>query len=160
MEEATSKVHVRLAVEDGWPPVAFEELEARPLGDHRYQLMSPPAFAEQLAIGDVVSVEQHEAPAPAPEQVWVDSVIESSGHSTVRVVFFQAAGQESEEGLRRDLEGLGVRVYETGFQGLIAVDIPGEVDYRSVREVLGEGESRELWDFDEGAISHLHDYES
>lgn len=158
MEEATSKVHVRLAVEDGWPPVAFEELEAKPLGDHRYQLLSPPAFAEQLAIGDVVSVEHPEP--PEAEQVWVDSVIESSGHSTVRVVFIQAAGQEAESGLRRDLEGLGARVHDTGFQGLIAVDIPGEVDYRAVRELLGEGESRELWDFDEGAISHLHDYES
>lgn len=162
MEEATSKVRVRLAVEDGWPPVAFEELEAKPLRDDCYQLLSPPAFAVRLAIGDVVSVERHASPElePEPEQVWVDSVIKSSGHSTVRVVFFQAAGQESEEGLRRGLKDLGAQVYETGFQGLITVDIPGEVDYRAVREILGEGESRELWDFDEGAISHLHDYES
>ena len=158
MEEATSEVHVRLAVEDGWPPVAFEVLAAKPLGDHRYQLLSPPAFAEQLAIGDVVSVEHPEV--PDPEQVWVDSVIESSGHSTVRVVFFEAAGAEAESALRRDLEALGAQVHGTGFQGLIAVDIPGEVDYRAVRELLGEGESQELWDFDEGAISHLHDYES
>jgi len=158
MEEATSKVHVRLAVEGGWPPVAFEELEARPLRDDCYQLLSPPTFAVRLAIGDVVSVEFQES--SEPEQVWVDSVVKSGGHSTVRVVFIQAAGQEPEEGLRRDLKGLGAQVYETGFQGLIAVDIPGEVDYRAVREILGEGESRELWDFDEGAISHLHDYES
>ncbi|MEZ0112850.1 hypothetical protein ABH920_006874 [Catenulispora sp. EB89] len=158
MEEATSKVHVRLDVEDGWPPVAFEALEARPLRDDCYQLLSPPTFAVRLAIGDVVSVELQES--SEPEQVWVDSVVKSGGHSTVRVVFFPAAGREAEPGLRRDLEGLGARVHDTGFQSLIAVDIPGEVDYRAVRELLSEGESQELWEFDEGAISRLHDYES
>jgi hypothetical protein len=43
---------------------------------------------------------------------------------------------------------------------MIAVDIPGEVNYDSVRSVLEEGESRKFWEFDEGAISHLHDYDS
>jgi len=156
MKERMSKVHVRLATEGGWPPVAFEELDAKFLGDHRYQLLSPPAFAKRLAVGDVVHVEHY----GLPEQIWVDSVIESSGHSTVRVIFFQAAGRESEDSLKREFDGLGVRVYETAFQGLIAVDIPAEVDYRFVRAILDEGESRKLWDFDEGAISHVHDYGS
>jgi len=156
MEEHISRIHVRLAVEGGWPPVAFEELEAKPLGDHRYRLLSPPAFAKRLAVGDVVHVEHH----GSPEQAWVDSVIEPSGHSTVRVIFFEAAGHASEESLRRELEGLGVQIHETGLRGLIAVDIPGEVSYPSVRALLDEGESQGRWEFDEGTISRLHDYDS
>src|SRR5882724_7449937 len=122
--ERTYKIHVRLAVEGGWPPVAFEEVEAKHLGDHQYQLVSPPAFAKRLGVGDVVRVAHH----GSPEQAWVDSVIESSGHSTVRVIFFQAAGPEPEVNLRRELDHLGVQIHETTFDGLIALDIPGDVN--------------------------------
>ncbi|MYW65531.1 DUF4265 domain-containing protein [Streptomyces sp. SID8379] len=152
MEHAT-KVHVRLAVEGGWPPVAFEEVSVKALGDHLYELASPPAFANRLAVGDVVRVVHH----GSPEQVWVDSIIESSGHSTVRVVFFRAAGQDSEDNLRRELVRLGAKIHETTLDGMISVDIPAEVDYEAVRTVLQEGESRNFWEFDEGAISSLHD---
>lgn len=151
-----SKVHVRLAVEGGWPPVAFEEMTAKFVGDHRYELVSPPVFASRLAVGDVVGVAHH----GSPEQPWVESVIESSGHSTVRVIFFRAAGHEPEANLRRKLDRIGAQIHKTSFRGMIAVDIPGEVNYNSVRSVLKEGESRKLWEFDEGAISHLHGYDS
>ncbi|WP_158587973.1 DUF4265 domain-containing protein [Actinomadura logoneensis] len=144
-----------MTVEGGWPPVAFEELEARPRGDHRYELASPPVFAHRLAVGDVVRVVHH----GSPEQVWVDSLIEPSGHSTVRVIFFRAAGREPENELRRELDRLGVNIHETTYDGMISADIPGEVNYGSVRAALDEGESRGLWEFDEGVISNLHDCE-
>lgn len=150
------KVHVRLAVEGSWPPVDFEELTAKPLGDHRYELVSPPAFAKRLAVGDVVRVVHY----GTPEQPWVDSVIDSSGHSTVRVIFFQKAGREPEDHLRRELDRMGVQIHETSFRGMIALDIPGEVNYDSVSAILKEGESRKFWEFDEGGISRLHDRDS
>ncbi|MEV4258295.1 DUF4265 domain-containing protein [Spirillospora sp. NPDC049652] len=150
--QRTSKVHVRLTVEGGWPPVAFEELEARPRGDHRFELTSPPAFARRLAVRDVVRVAHH----GSPEQVWVESLIEPGGHSTVRVIFFEAAGREPEVDLRRELDRLGARIYETGFQGMISVDIPGGVDFDSARAFLDDGESRNFWEYDEGVISNLH----
>jgi hypothetical protein len=153
--EHTSKVHIRLTVEGGWPPVAFEEVEAKSLGDHQYELVSPPVFAKRLAVGDIVRVVHH----GSPEQVWVDSVVDSGGHSTVRVIFFQAAGQEAEDNLRRELDRLGSRIHETGLQGMIAVDIPSDVHYASVYAILNEGESRKLWEFEEGAISRHHDYD-
>ncbi|MFJ7629275.1 DUF4265 domain-containing protein [Streptomyces sp. NPDC097595] len=148
-----AKIHVRLCVEGGWPPVAFEEVSAKPLGDHLYELVSPPAFAKRLAVGDVVRVVHH----GSPEMVWVDSIIESSGHSTARVIFFRAAGPEPENTLKGDLSRLGVKIHETAMDGMIAIDIPGPVDYEAVRAVLQEGESRRFWEFDEGAISPLHD---
>ncbi|WP_328452551.1 DUF4265 domain-containing protein [Streptomyces sp. NBC_00386] len=154
--ERTIKVHVRLTVEGGWPPVAFEEVEVKSLGDHLCELASPPAFAKRLAVGDVVRVVHH----GSPEQIWVDSIIESSGHSTVRVIFFRAAGSDPEDNLRRELVRLGAKIHETAMDGMIAVDIPGKVDYEAVRAVLREGESRNFWEFDEGAISPLHDQEA
>lgn len=155
MERAT-KIHIRLNVEGGWPPVTFEEVEAKPLGGHRYELMSPPVFAKRLAVGDIVGVAHH----GSPEQVWVDSVIESGGHSTVRVIFFQGAGQEPEDHVRRELDRLGVRIYETDFEGMIAVDVPSNVHYAPVYATLNEGESRKLWEFDEGAIASHHEYDA
>lgn len=148
-----SKVHVRLAIDGGWPPVASEELEAKFLGDHQYELASPPAFAKRLAVGDVVRVVHH----GSPEQVWVESLMESSGHSTVRVIFFRSAGSDPEIFLRGNLDRLGVRIHNTDFDGMIALDIPSDVNYGLVREILNDGELRKFWEFDEGAISSFHD---
>jgi hypothetical protein len=150
--DRTSKVHVRLSIENGWPPVAFEELDAKFLGDHQYELISPPVFAKRLAVGDIVRVAHY----GSPECPWVDSLIESNGHSTVRVIFFQAAERESKDNLERELILIGAHIHETDFLGMIAVDIPGEVDYEPVYSLLKEGESRKFWEFDEGMISHMH----
>lgn len=151
--EHASKVHIHLAVEDGWPPVQAEEVEATSVGDHACRLLSPPAFARGLAVGDVVRVTHY----GSPQQPWVESVLESSGHSTVRVIFFRSAGDAPEGDLRVELDRLGVHVYETFFDGLITIDVPASVNYHAVRSVLSEGESRKLWEFEEGAISQTHD---
>lgn len=146
-------LHIRLTREGGWPPVESEEVKGKNVGDHECEILSPPSFAKRLAVGDIVRVAHY----GSPEQPWIDSVIESSGHSTVRVIFFRAAGSKVEDDLRRELDGLGARIHETGFHGLISVDVPPEADYAILRAVLEEGESEKKWEFDEGAISHLHD---
>lgn len=89
-------------------------------------------------MGDLVRVAHY----GAPEMPWIDSLIESSGRSTVRVIFFRAAGRKSEDSLRSELDLLGVRIHETDFQGLISLDIPPSADYGAIRAVLEEGESQ------------------
>ena len=151
--DETLNLHIRLTGEGGWPPFEFEEVEGRVVGDHECEILSPPSFAKRLAVGDIVRVAHH----GAPETLWIDSLVEPSGrHSTVRVIFFRSAGQESEHDLRRELGRLGARIYESNFQGLISVDIPPSADYEVIRAVLEEGESRKNWEFDEGKISEVH----
>jgi hypothetical protein len=149
----TLKLHIRLTGEGGWPPVEFEEVSGKVVGDHEYEILSPPSFAKQLAVGDIVRVAHY----GAPEVPWIDSLVESSGHSTVRVIFFRVTEQKIEDRLRRELDRLGAHIYETSFQGMVSVDIPPGADYGLIRAVLEEGESRKNWEFDEGKISRLHD---
>ncbi|MEU7174583.1 DUF4265 domain-containing protein [Micromonospora tulbaghiae] len=150
--DETVKLHIRLTSESGWPPVEFEEVEGRAVGDHECEILSPPSFAKRLAVGDVVRVAHY----GSPEMPWIESLIESSDHSTVRVIFFRAAGQKGEDGLRRELDLLGVHIYETNFQGLVSLDIPPSADYGDIRAALEEGESQKSWEFEEGKISKSH----
>lgn len=146
-------LHIRLTPEGGWPPVASEEVEGRVVGDHEFEILTPPSFARRLAVGDVVRVAHY----GSPEQPWIDSIVTSGGHSTVRVIFFRAVGQEVEAELRQELGRLGARIHDTNLKGMVSVDIPPEADYGTIRGVLDEGESLKRWEFDEGAISSRHD---
>lgn len=149
----TVNVHIHLNPEGGWPPVAAEEVEALPLEEHRFRLISPPAFAKRLAVGDVVRVVHY----GSPEVPWVEEIIESGGHSTIRVIFFRSKGDSPEADLRSKMKRFGVQVFETPFQGLVAIDVPQDVSYKAIRDYLSAGEDRKLWEFEEGAISLAHD---
>ena len=153
--EGTTILHIRLASDGNWPPVAFEEIEAFPLGEDRFRLASPPAFAKRLAVGDTVRIARY----GSPEVPWIDGLVEKSGHSTIRVIFFKSAGEAPEGELRLKMRQLGVSVVETSFDGLVAMDVPADVDYGAVLDYLASGEERKLWEFEEAAVSPSHDAE-
>jgi hypothetical protein len=152
MDSATT-IHIRLASDGNWPPVAFEEVKAFPVSGDRFRVASPPAFARRLAVGDIVRVARY----GTPEQPWIEDLIEPGGHSTVRVIFFRSAGSGHEKDLRSKISQFGARVFETSLEGLVAIDVPADVDYGIVREYPAAREDRKLWEFEEGAISAIHD---
>ena len=51
---STEKIEFRLEVEDGFPPISVESLNARPIEDDRFEILNTPFFAESVAYGDVV----------------------------------------------------------------------------------------------------------
>ena len=145
-------LHVRLNQEDGWPPVGMEEIRGIASGDHEYVVASTPWFARELAIGDVVRVAHH-GDSGTP---WLDELVSSGSHSTVRVIVFSAAGPEAVERLWSDLKATGCVVTQTTFKGLTAVDVPADVDYGSVVSLLSVAEDRGVCEYEEGAISEKH----
>jgi hypothetical protein len=136
------QLHIKLRQDEtGYPPFSAEEVAATEVGDHQYRLESTPAFAFGLAQGDIVRA-QHYGP-----ELWVEELLQSSGHGTVRVV---ALGAHSMETPRVALEEMGCSVSPTVIDGMIAVDVPPHIDFNPVEEFLRSGRETSSWDFNIG----------
>ncbi|HEX5597590.1 MAG TPA: DUF4265 domain-containing protein [Micromonosporaceae bacterium] len=142
-------LQLRLQQDDVWPPFDCEEVRGQPVGDHRYRVLTPPAFAKRLAVDDIVT-----ASPDATGRMWINAMVERGAHSTIRVILLQP-GRESE--LTSALTAQGCRVGPSPLPGLLTVDVPESVDYAEVRSLLEAGERRGEWEFQESAVSLHHD---
>jgi hypothetical protein len=150
MTESEAQVlHIRLQQDDQWPPFDCEEVLGEPEGERRYRLLTAPAFARRLAVGDVVTAHRD-----STGWLWIDGVVQRGDHSTVRVLVRRA---EAESGLSAALDAQGCRVSSSPLPDLLVVDVPGPVDYAAVRALLEEGERQGDWEYQEAAISLHHD---
>jgi hypothetical protein len=145
-------LHIRLTRDtSGWPPFDSEEIEADELQEEEFRLRRPPAFAKRLAAGDVVRVGRY-----TDSQVpWVEEIIESSEHSTVRIIVRKGIDDSIVTNL---IEALQLRAWPTPLAGLFAVDIPADRDYSVIRATLLSRQAAGDIDFEEGALSARHDY--
>lgn len=135
-------LHVKLRQDgSGYPPFAAEEVEATEVGDHLYRLETAPSFAFGLATGDVVRVAHYGA------DMWIEEIVEPSGHSTVRVV---SLGSNSVDAPKKALEDLGCSTFKSLIDGMIVVDVPPTVDFDLVRSYLVAGREESVWDFSVG----------
>ena len=124
----SSHVRVRICVHDV-PGIAGETLWAKPLGNDRFQIANVPLFAEGINFGDVVLV-----CSDGDMGLTVRSVVERSGHRTVRVT----VSMESSS-LRLFLESLvllfGVNI-EGLAQGIYAIDVPPGANLLALHQLL------------------------
>lgn len=141
-------LHVRVQQDERWPPFDQEEVLGQPVGDGRYRILTPPAFAKRLSVDDVVLVSHHDGSA------WVDTVVEAGSHSTIRVLVLRS---EAEAQLIAALVALGCRVSTSPVPGLLVADVPKAADYVDIRHFLEEGEKQADWEFQEAAVSMHHD---
>lgn len=147
-----SQRHVKIIVpleqdEDGYPPVGSERLWALHVGEGRYQIDNIPFFARDLAWGDVVSAVPEEG---AEEGVLrYDQVLQSSGHSTFRILVHDETQMSELCGL---MERLGCDTERSHLPRLVAIDIPPSVPLAAVRQALSPGVSQERWAYEESCI--------
>jgi len=144
MTEMT-KVHVSLL--NHWM-CAGESLWASPVEGEpeHFKLENVPYFTYGLALGDVVrAVETADHPRE------VVSIIQPSGHRTLRIAFTDKADEGSAKAVIEDLHTrFKVRV-ERGSGPLWAVSVPPEADYEECCDVLrGHAIEDEILDFESG----------
>ena len=139
------KVVVKLEKdEDDYPPVDYEGLWARPLGEGLFQIDNVPFFATGIAYGDIVSA------MPEQQELRFQEVVRPSGHSTLRLIIYDEKEVPSVKAL---LEQLGCAIEQSHIPGLISVDVPPAVSLAMVRQLLDEGEAQERWGYEEACLA-------
>lgn len=108
-----------------------------------YRIDSIPFFARGLAWGDVVAVS-----LDADGGMRFTELVAASGHSTVRVLLSSA---DDVNPVRDELRVMGCDSELCGVL-LVAVDVPPNVSYASVRTYLEKGEADGKFEFEEGCL--------
>lgn len=139
------KVIFDLEVVDDYPPVASEGVWCTPLENGDFQVDNIPFYVPGLALGDIVSAEEEDG------VLFGTGVTDQNGHSTVRVVFFNAAVVDE---VRALLEASGCSWESMKDSSFTAVDVPPEVDYDKVIEILTVRADTDDLDFEESCIQH------
>lgn len=130
-----------------WPPCERESLWAEKIGTRVARLLNVPYYAKGVAYLDEVNVRDLTLPNgmnsdDVDQNVFdFDSVSKHSGHATVRAILISERHRRNAEEAISRIERLGCR-WESADQGLLAIDIPPEVDQRDVMEVLEASASR------------------
>ncbi|WP_218130027.1 DUF4265 domain-containing protein [Pseudonocardia oroxyli] len=109
--------------------IATEQLWARRIGADQFELCCIPFFVYDLALGDVVEVD---------DSSLVRSVLSPSGRYVFRV-FFERSNLVFRDEIVRGLESLQ-SIYEWSSASLLAVDARDEAHASIVAEYLADGE--------------------
>ena len=123
----------------------IESLWALPIGDN-YKIDNIPFFIQGISCGDIVSSKIING------ELFIDSLVEASGNSTIRIVFFDINLLNQ---TRETLKQLGCDSELSHLPNLISVNIPAEVNYRTlILPYLKEGQARNNWDYEEACLAH------
>ncbi|MBO9632583.1 MAG: DUF4265 domain-containing protein [Chitinophagaceae bacterium] len=110
-----------------------------------YRIEGIPLFTPAISRGDIVSAIEEE------DQLHFEMVLDSSGHSTIQVVFFDNRYLET---ALKDLENMGCSWEASREKRLVAVDVPDDVQYSLVLHYFEVGEEESKWTYKESCLSH------
>lgn len=111
--------------------------------DEYYKVDNIPFFIKNVSLGDIVSVEDDDG------ELFFDDIIETSGHSTIQIVFFD---QSKAESIEKSLEERGCHWEGSHIKSLISVDIPSEVNYEPIKKFLDDLESLKILEYREACL--------
>jgi hypothetical protein len=129
--------------EEDYPPAAYENLWATPMGEGLFRICNIPFFARSIALGDVVSA--------VPEQglLCFREVVQPSGHSTLRLMVYDEAQVPA---ILEHFHQLGCDSERSHIPGLIALDVPPAVSMAALKQELESGFTQERWDYEEACL--------
>jgi hypothetical protein len=151
--EKMVKVGFRLERDqDNYPPADWEWLWASRVSDSTFKIDNIPFFAKLISYGDVVEVKQTNT------GLIFNTLVQPSGHSTVRVIVHRRGRSDEQlqvvvEDVRVAMRAMGCSVEKSHIPGLIAVDVPPEVNYQSVAAFLSKKESEGLLGYEEACLA-------
>jgi hypothetical protein len=139
------KVVFDLDVEDGYPPVASEGLWCQKSEAGEYVVDNVPFYVVGVSLGDTVSASLEDG------NYFCDGILSGGGHSTIRVVFFDANVVDA---VRAGLELLQCAWESMKVGTFTAVDVPPEADYDQVLAYLQKFSDERALEFEESCIQH------
>lgn len=140
------KIFFDLDRDDDYPPFEVESVRAVKIVDGMFRIDNIPFYVRGIALGDVVR-----ATLTGNGALHFDSIAKTSGHSTLRIVFFEANVRDY---VCKELEALGCQ-WEGAYEpSLIAVDVPPSSNLAAVLKILVDGCENGFLDYEEGVIRH------
>lgn len=131
--------------EQGWPPAGSERLWALHVGADTARLDNVPFFVRGYALGDVVRF------ATDREGVhWVQEAVRYSDCCTIRII---PGPDEGLDGALAAFAPYGVTGEGLPKFGMVALNVPGDVDIAAVKKLLLEGETDGRWEYEEGCVT-------
>lgn len=122
--------------------ISEESIWVQPVGIN-YKIDNIPFYAPNLALNDVISVENDEG------ILYFDELIEASGHATIQLIFFQ--GKESGKVLEH-LEKMGCTWEGMKDQPYFAINVPPTIDYKGVKDFLDDKLKSKVLDYKEACL--------
>lgn len=127
---------------DGYPPVDWESLWAKKVGDD-YVIDNIPFFCYGISWGDIIEAKSID------EELHFISHLKSSGHQTIRII---PAKRDIVSDITRELKELGCDTEYDDHHRLIAVDVPPSSSFKTVLAYLNQAESDGILEYEEAAI--------
>lgn len=124
------------------------------VGGNLYRIDNVPFFVFGVSCDDVVVAELDQLLS-----LHYVSLEEESGHSTIRVVLYEGTPDgtplsERMQLLREQMKAIGCPSEQSHIPGLVAIDVPPNVNYELVRDILDRGLKQELWSYEEATLAH------
>lgn len=139
-EEALEKIRIDLP--NHWA-IGGESLWATPLGNDLYRIENVPFYAYGLNFHDVVK-----ATSDSDELMSeIRELVESSGHRTFRIFFYNSLDKQSQEKVLDSLEELFVS-YERADEICLSLDMQANGNYQAVFDRLDELEKENILGFE------------
>lgn len=117
-----------LDVDDGWPPVAVEEVPHEKVSGG-FRILTAPLFVRDLSVGDIILVERDEM-----GYVTSWSHVSRSGHTTIWLMCLQQTSATA--GILDDLREIGCDTVSAAQLGIYAVDVPPAISMERVDALL------------------------
>ncbi|MEV5283191.1 DUF4265 domain-containing protein [Streptomyces sp. NPDC052811] len=144
------KVHFRMDVdEDGWPPVSIESLWAVDLGDGTVRLDNTPWFVRGVASDDIIRVEIDDEGVR-----WAGETVRASENCTIRLIVLKDGGSAAApQSVLEIFHRLGTTDEGVEQFRMVALDVPPNADLRQIQKLLGHGEAKGWWHWEEGCVT-------
>jgi hypothetical protein len=145
-DEVFKKISFELEQDaDGYPPDKWESLWASEAEGGLYSVDNIPFYVKGISSGDKVSARAD------GDQLVFQKLVEPSSNSVFRLYLSNASTMQA---VRDQFRGLGVETELSNLPKLVALEVPGTVNFGPVANLLGEGAASGRWEYEEGVLRH------
>jgi hypothetical protein len=131
------KIEFPLAVDDGYPPINVESLNAKPVENGQFEILNSPFFVEGVAYGDHVAAVEHQN-----GRLVFEATTAFSGFKAISIILFDDSLDVELLDLLRGLQCV-IEYGEFGNLRMVAVGVPGFIDYSPIASAFAQYERLE-----------------
>jgi hypothetical protein len=131
----TVKLNFILEVEDGFPPIGVETLNARACDDGMFEILNTPFFIKEIAYNDIVSAKKN-----AFGRLEFSECVKQSNFKAISIIFWT---DEVRDRIINEFQNKSCIIEYGEFPGyhMLAIAIPHTTDYTAIKSSLDAYES-------------------